>query len=329
MTATLTLSCTVTLMRQSLSTHSDPHDTASEPVVEVRGLVKEFGRFRALDHFDMTVRRGEVHGFLGPNGAGKSTTLRALLGALRVDSGRARVFGLDPWHDTVALHHRIAYVPGDVSLWPGLTGGQCIDALLGLRGRIDRQRRDRLVEAFRLDPTKRARTYSTGNRQKVALVAAFAADADLLILDEPTSGLDPLMEQVFQEQVRYATERGVTVLLSSHILGEVEELCERVTIIREGRTLRTGTLADLREDTSSRVSYLTRTPPAAHELPGDVRVDTQSTPDGHHVNLHVPESAVTAVVADALDRAASNLVVEPPTLDELFLHHYRGEEAGR
>lgn len=299
------------------------------PVIEVSGLVKTFGRFRALDGFTLEVRAGEVHGFLGPNGSGKSTTIRALLGALRVDAGTVRVFGLDPWRDTVALHHRLAYVPGDVSLWPGLTGGECIDALLGLRGRIDRRRRDRLVERFDLDPGKRSRTYSTGNRQKVALVAAFAADADLLVLDEPTSGLDPLMEEVFQEEVRDAAERGTTVLLSSHILAEVEQLCDRVTIIREGRTLRTGTLTALRDDTSSRVSYLTRTPPGAEELPAGVRAESQATADGHHVHLRVPEAEVNGVVADALGRDAAGLVVEPPTLDELFLHHYRGEEARR
>lgn len=303
----------------------DRRGNSDAPVIEVADLVKTFGRFRALDGFDLTVLPGEVHGFLGPNGAGKSTTIRALLGALRVDSGTARVFGLDPWRDAVALHHGLAYVPGDVSLWPGLTGGECIDALLGLRGRIDRKRRDRLIELFDLDPTKRSRTYSKGNRQKVALVAAFATDAELLVLDEPTSGLDPLMEELFQAQIREAADRGTTVLLSSHLLAEVEQLCGRVTIIREGRTLRTGTLTELRGDTSSRVSYLTHTPPSARDLPEGMRVESQATPDGHHVSLHVPESEVARVVTDALGRAAANLVVEPPTLDELFLHHYRGD----
>lgn len=317
-------------MRQSLSSKSNGHSAdPGDSAIEVAALTKTFGRFRALDRFDLTVMPGEVHGFLGPNGAGKSTTIRALLGALRVDSGTARVLGLDPWRDAVALHHRLAYVPGDVSLWPGLSGGECIDALLGLRGPIDRARRDHLIEVFDLDPTKRSRTYSKGNRQKVALVAAFAADAELLILDEPTSGLDPLMEELFQEQIREATGRGATVLLSSHILAEVEQLCDRVTIIREGRTLRAGTLAELRGDTASRISYLTPDPPTSHDLPDGVHVESQPAPDGHHVSLHVPDSAVPACVADALARTAANLVVEPPTLDELFLHHYRSDGPGR
>ncbi|MGH3660830.1 MAG: ABC transporter ATP-binding protein, partial [Micromonosporaceae bacterium] len=193
--------------------------------IRVEGLVKTFGRTHALDGLDLTVETGEVHGLLGPNGAGKSTTIRVLLGLLRADAGQVRLLGGDPWRDAVALHRRLAYVPGDVNLWPGLTGGEAIDLFGSLRGGLDRARRDQLLERFRLDPRKRCRTYSKGNRQKVALVAAFASDVELFILDEPTSGLDPLMEAAFQETVREVSGNGATVLLSSHIFSEVEALC--------------------------------------------------------------------------------------------------------
>ena len=217
------------------------------PVISVSGLVKKFGQFRALDGLDLTVSPGEVHGFLGPNGAGKSTTIRSLLGLLRTDGGTATVFGLDPWRDAVDIHRRLAYVPGDVALWPNLSGGETVDMLLRMRDADPAtSRRAELLERFQLDPTKKGRAYSKGNRQKVALVAAFAADAELLILDEPTSGLDPLMEEVFNQCVAERTAEGTTVLLSSHILSEVERLADRVTIIREGRTVETGTLEDLR-----------------------------------------------------------------------------------
>ncbi|OCG74336.1 hypothetical protein A7J15_05725 [Microbacterium sediminis] len=223
-----------------------------EPI-EVSGLVKRFGRVRALDGLDLTVRAGEVAGFLGPNGSGKSTTIRVLLGLLRASGGEARLFGGDPWRDAVALHRRLAYVPGDVSLWPNLSGGEAIDLLARFRdGRAEtrtaryRVRREELLERFQLDPRKKARTYSKGNRQKVALIAAFASDAELLVLDEPTSGLDPLMEAVFQDEIRAARDRGAAVLLSSHILSEVERLCDTVTIIRDGRTVEHGPLEQLR-----------------------------------------------------------------------------------
>src|SRR5512142_895565 len=214
--------------------------------ISVSGLRKSFGRTRALDGLDLTVSTGEVHGLLGPNGAGKSTTLRILLGLLRADAGTVRLFGGDPWRDAVALHRRLAYVPGDVALWPNLTGGEVIDLLGRLRGGIDPRRRGELLERFELDPTKRVRTYSKGNRQKVALVAALAADADLLLLDEPTSGLDPLMEAVFTDCLREARRAGRSVLLSSHILAEVEKVCDTVTIIRNGRTVESGNLERLR-----------------------------------------------------------------------------------
>jgi ABC-2 type transport system ATP-binding protein len=217
------------------------------PVVQVQGLVKTFGRLRALDGLDLAVAPGEVHGFLGPNGAGKSTTLRVVLGLMRADAGTVRLFGRDPWQEGPALHRRLAYVPGDVSLWPNLSGGETVDLLLRMRGADpDMSRKTELVERFRLDLTMRARAYSRGNRQKVALVAALATDTDLLVLDEPTSGLDPLMEQVFRECIAEHRARGAAVLLSSHILSEVERLADRVTIIREGRTVETGSVASLR-----------------------------------------------------------------------------------
>ena len=215
--------------------------------IEISGLVKTFGQFRALDGLDLHVTAGEVHGFLGPNGAGKSTTIRVLLGLLRKDEGEVRLLGGDPWRDTADLHRSLAYVPGDVSLWPNLSGGEIIDLLLRMRGvTVDPNRTQQLLERFQLDPTKRGRAYSKGNRQKVALVAAFAAPAELLLLDEPTSGLDPLMEQVFNECLAEHKADGTAVLLSSHILSEVERLADRVTIIRAGRAVETGTLAELR-----------------------------------------------------------------------------------
>src|ERR1700754_3929480 len=232
--------------------------------ISVSGLVKTFGRTRALDGLDLTVRQGEVHGFLGPNGAGKSTTIRILLGLIKADGGSARLLGGDPWTDAVELHRRIAYVPGDVTLWPSLTGGETIDLLARMRGGIDESRRAELIERFDLDPHKKARTYSKGNRQKVSLISAFSSRAELLLLDEPSSGLDPLMENVFQQCVAEARDRGATVLLSSHILAETEALCERVTIIRAGRTVETGTLDSMR--------HLSRTSIKAEMLtdPGDL-----------------------------------------------------------
>ncbi len=228
--------------------------------ISVSGLVKSFGTVRALAGVDLEVEAGEVHGFLGPNGAGKSTTIRVLLGLLRADAGQARVLGMDPWHDAVALHRRLAYVPGDVELWPNLTGGEAIDLLARLRGGFDRTRRDELCERFDLDPTKRGRTYSKGNRQKVALVAALASDVELLLLDEPTAGLDPLMEAVFQEILLAERARGRTVLLSSHILAQVEKLADRISIIRQGRIVEVGTLDDLRHLTRSTVTVRSERP---------------------------------------------------------------------
>src|SRR3954454_7350372 len=271
----------------------------AEAVIDVRGLVKTFGQQRALDGLDLEVARGEVHGFLGPNGAGKSTTIRVLLGLLRKDSGEVRLFGGDPWRRAAELHGRLAYVPGDVNLWPNLTGGEVIDLLARLRGGLDETRRAELLDRFDLDPTKKGRGYSKGNRQKVALVAALAADVELLVLDEPTSGLDPLMESVFRDCVDEFRSRGGTVLLSSHILAEVERLCDRVSIIRAGRCVESGTLAELRHLTRTSISAdLASTPQGLEGLPGvhDVRMEN------HRVHLEVDTSALDAVL-DALQAA--------------------------
>ncbi|MDH6145204.1 MULTISPECIES: ABC transporter ATP-binding protein [Kitasatospora] len=289
--------------------------------ISVSGLVKTFGRTRALDGLDLSVAEGEVHGFLGPNGAGKSTTIRALLGLIRADSGSAQLLGGDPWRDAVALHRRIAYVPGDVTLWRNLTGGEVIDLLGRLRGGIAAARRGELLERFELDPTKKGNAYSKGNRQKVALVAAFASDAQLLILDEPTSGLDPLMEEVFRQCVAEERSRGRTVLLSSHILSEVEALCDRVSIIRAGRTVETGTLAELRHLTRTSVEAELATPVRGlAELPGlhDVQYD------GNRLRCQVDAQHLDALLVALTRAGVRSLVSRPPTLEELFLRHYEG-----
>jgi ABC-2 type transport system ATP-binding protein len=287
--------------------------------IAITGLVKAFGATRALDGLDLAVRPGEVHGFLGPNGAGKSTTIRVLLGLLRADSGDVRLLGGDPWRDIATLHRRLAYVPGDVTLWPNLSGGEVIDLLGRLRGGLDERRRDELIDRFELDPTKKGRAYSKGNRQKVALVAAFASDAELLILDEPTSGLDPLMESIFQACVRDERARGRTVLLSSHILAEVEALCERVSIIRAGRTVDTGTLAELRHLSRTAVTAETAEPPQGLDhLPGvhDVAVN------GTSVRCQVDPDGLEGVLRVLTDAGVRSLESRPPTLEELFLRHY-------
>jgi ABC-2 type transport system ATP-binding protein len=293
-------------------------------VIEASRLVKDFGRFRALDGLDLTVRAGEVHGFLGPNGAGKSTTIRILLGMLRATDGTVRVLGGDPWADATRLHRRLAYVPGDVNIWPQLTGGETIDLLGQLRGGLDEVRRGRLVRQFDLDTTKKGRAYSKGNRQKVALVAAFASDVELLILDEPTAGLDPLMEEVFRGLVDEERDRGRTVLLSSHVLSEVEALCDRVSIIRGGRTVETGTLAELRRLTETCVdATLTRPVTGLNAIPGvrDLEVD------GNRVRCLVPTQDLGRLL-EMLGRAGiESLVSQPPTLEQLFLRHYDTAEA--
>ncbi|HEX6340328.1 ABC transporter ATP-binding protein [Umezawaea sp.] len=290
--------------------------------ISVSGLVKTFGPTRALDGLDLTVRTGEVHGFLGPNGAGKSTTIRMLLGLLRADAGTTRLLGGDPWKDAVTLHRRLAYVPGDVTLWPTLSGGEVIDLLGRLRGGLDHTRRAELLERFELDPRKKGRAYSKGNRQKVALVAALASDVELLVLDEPTSGLDPLMEAVFQECVQEERSRGRTVLLSSHILAEVEALCDRVSIIRGGRTVESGTLTELRHLTRTSISAeLATEPHGLAALPGvhDLRVE------GNRVHLDVDTEQLDAVLRRLTQAGVRGLASHPPTLEQLFLRHYEAE----
>ena len=291
--------------------------------ISISNLVKTFGHTRALDGLDLDVATGEVHGFLGPNGAGKSTTIRVLLGLLRADSGVAELLGGDPWRDAVALHRRLAYVPGDVSLWPTLTGGEAIDVLGRLRGGLDPHRRAELLERFDLDPRKKARTYSKGNRQKVALVAALASDAELLMLDEPTSGLDPLMGFVFQDCINEVRDEGRTVLLSSHVLAEVEALCDRVTIIRHGRAVESGTLSELRHLTRTSISAETAEPPTGIDsLPGVHNVAVED----HRVQFDVETSQIGAAIGHLSGLGVTALASHPPTLEELFLRHY-GEES--
>jgi len=292
--------------------------------IAVSGLVKTFGATRALDGLDLEVTDGEVHGFLGPNGSGKSTTIRVLLGLLRPDSGSVRLLDGDPWADAVALHRRLAYVPGDVTLWPQITGGEAIDLIGRLRGGLDPARRAELLERFDLDPTKKARSYSKGNRQKVALVAALASDVELLILDEPTSGLDPLMEAVFQEYVREIRAAGRTVLLSSHILAEAEALCDRVSIIRHGRTVQTGSLDELRHLTRTTISVETARPVTGLDgLPG---VHDVAARDGR-LRFDVDSDRLDDVLRLVTTFGVRSLRSAPPTLEELFLRHYGDELA--
>jgi ABC-2 type transport system ATP-binding protein len=292
--------------------------------IEVAGLVKTFGSVRALDGLDLGVATGEVHGFLGPNGAGKSTTIRILLGLMRADAGNARLLGGDPWSEAVALHRRLAYVPGDVSLWPNLSGGEVIDLLGRLRGGLDPARRAELLDRFELDPTKKGRTYSKGNRQKVALVAALASDVELLLLDEPTSGLDPLMESVFRGCIEAEKRAGRTVLLSSHILAEVEALCDRVSIIRAGRTVESGSLAELRHLTRTSIAVETDRPPVGLDALAGVHDLHVSD---HAARFDVETSRLDETLRHLAPLGVRSLTSRPPTLEELFLRHY-GDEAG-
>jgi ABC-2 type transport system ATP-binding protein len=322
-------------------------------VIAVSGLRKSYGKTVALDGLDLSVAEGEVHGFLGPNGSGKTTTIRVLLGLLRADGGSARLLGGDPWRDATALHRRLAYVPGDVTLWPNFTGGEVIDLLGRLRGGLDAKRRASLLERFDLDPAKKARAYSKGNRQKVALISALASDVELLILDEPTSGLDPLMEAVFRECIEEERHSGRTVLLSSHILSEVEALCDRVTIIRAGRVVESGTLASLRHLTRTSIAAdLARPPAGLDQLPGVYDLDVQDlrgaeVPDDGgpaasgpaaggpaasrptaRVRCEVDTDKLDPVVRSLADAGILSLVSQPPTLEELFLRHYADPGAG-
>ncbi|MDJ0355336.1 ABC transporter ATP-binding protein [Paenarthrobacter sp. PH39-S1] len=299
-----------------------------DTVIKTRNLVKRFGRVQALDGLDLKVSAGEVHGFLGPNGSGKSTTIRVLLGLARSSSGSAAVFGQDPWNDAVELHRRIGYVPGDVNLWPNLSGGEAIDLISRLRGgTADKAyyaaRKSRLTEVFQFDPTKKGRTYSKGNRQKVALIAAFATPAELYILDEPTSGLDPIMEAVFNQEIAHAAAAGSTVLLSSHILSEVEQLCSRVTIIRAGRTVESGSLAELRHLTRTEISFAAEG--ISQEQLAHIPASHDLTVAAGRVRFSVGSDKINAVLPVLATLDVQGLTVNPPSLEELFLRHY-GEE---
>ncbi|RVW02294.1 ABC transporter ATP-binding protein [Rhodococcus spongiicola] len=295
-------------------------------IIEVEKLEKSFGSTRALDRLDMMVREGEVHGFLGPNGSGKSTTIRVLLGLLRANGGTATLFGRDVWRDAVDLHRDVAYVPGDVTLWPSLTGGETIDLLARMRGGLDTARRADLIERFDLDPHKKSRSYSKGNRQKVAVISAFSSHARLLLLDEPTSGLDPLMEKVFRDCIAEASARGVTVLLSSHILSEVEALCQKVTIIRAGRTVESGSIAAMRHlSRTSITAELDGDPGDLGQIPGveDVRIE------GRTLHCQADADALGALIRTLGDTGVRSLVSTPPTLEELFMQHYQIAEEVR
>ncbi|MFK0246666.1 ATP-binding cassette domain-containing protein [Amycolatopsis azurea] len=297
-----------------------------ENAISISGLHKSFGRTKALDGLDLQVPAGEVHGFLGPNGAGKSTTVRVLLGLLHADSGDVRLLGGDPWKDAASLHRRLAYVPGDVNLWPNLSGGEVIDLLGRLRGGLDQRRRKDLIERFDLDPKKKGRTYSKGNRQKVAIVAALASHVDLLILDEPTSGLDPLMEATFQYAIQEEREQGRTVLLSSHILAEVEALCDKVSIIRNGHTVETGTLAELRHLTRTSISAELAGPPNGLTRLANIH---DLKVEGNRVRFDVETRSLDEALRQLTEVGVRSLTSQPPTLEELFLRHYTAEASAK
>jgi len=290
-------------------------------VLDVRNVSKDFGRFRALSGVSLQVKEGEVYGFIGPNGAGKTTTIRTILGIYQASEGSVSIFGQDAWQDAVEIHRRIAYVPGDVSLWPNLTGGEVIDLFINLRGGKASDKRDVLIERFKLDPSKKCRTYSKGNRQKVALIAAFATDADLYIFDEPTSGLDPLMERVFHDCVMEVKRAGKSVLLSSHILSEVEKLCDRVAIIREGQIIENGTLDELRHLTRMNVKVKTKMPVSFEGISGVHQVDKIDD----YTTFHVDASYLGEVISHLATFDVIDLQSSPPSLEELFMIHYQGE----
>lgn len=291
-------------------------------ILEVKNLTKRFGKFKALNGVNIEVKKGEIYGFIGPNGAGKSTTIRILLGILKATEGTAKIFGKDAWSDAAQIHKRIAYVPGDVNLWPNLTGGEVIDLFVKLRGGNNKSRREELIKKFDLDPTKKCRTYSKGNRQKVALVAAFSSDADLYILDEPTSGLDPLMEQVFQECVIEAKNAGKSVLLSSHILSEVEKLCDKVAIIRQGEIIETGTLSELRHLTRTNLIVETKQPiTALNELKGVHDIDEK----GQSYFFQVDTDELDKTIKHISQFGIIKLESAPPTLEDLFMRHYENK----
>ena len=303
---------------------TDDNRASASAAISMREVVKSYGRVRALDGLDLEVARGEVHGFLGPNGAGKSTTIRILLGILRHNAGTVRLLGEDPWSKAVPLHRRLAYVPGDVELWPGLTGGEAIDLFARLRGGVDRRRRDELIERFDLDPRKKGRTYSKGNRQKVALISALASDVELLLLDEPTAGLDPLMEAVFQDCIREAKDAGRTVLLSSHILAQVEALADRVSIIRSGRIVETGTLSELRHLSRTTITVgLEHDVPALSEMAGVHDL----VREGSRLHFSADTAQLPRIMRALGEHDVESLTATPPTLEQLLLRHYGKEES--
>lgn len=289
-------------------------------VIKTKNLHKHFGATKALDGLDLDVTAGEVHGFLGPNGAGKSTTIRVLLGLLRKTSGEVSLLGGEPWKDAVALHKRLAYIPGEVNLWPNLTGGECIDILTKLRGNgIDKKRRQDLLERFELDPSKKFRTYSKGNRQKVAIVAGLASDVELYIMDEPTSGFDPLMESVFQQTVKELRSAGKTIFLSSHILAEVEALCDRVSIIRAGKVVESGSLAEMRHLTRTNVKVDTHKPMVGlDKLKGVYDVHKENS----HISFEVDTADLNPIMEFITKFGIRHLVCNPPTLEQLFMRYY-------
>lgn len=291
-----------------------------QKVIHVQNLTKQFGSFKALNSFDITVNKGEVHGFLGPNGSGKTTTIKILLGLIRKTSGEVSLLGGNPWKDVVELHKRLAYVPGDVNLWPDLTGGEVIDFLGRLRGNFNTNRRDELIEKFHLDPSKKCKTYSTGNRQKVALISAFSSDVELIILDEPTSGLDPLMSSLFRECVREANQNGITILFSSHILTEVEELCNRVTIIKDGKTIDSGSLENMRHFSLMNIVAETQNPVSGLDtLRGIHNLDISGNNVTFQAEAGVLQEAVTLLTRYGIKSLQSH----PPTLEDLFMRHYK------
>ncbi|KRO04859.1 ABC-type multidrug transport system, ATPase component [Levilactobacillus paucivorans] len=297
---------------------------ATQPILQIHQLQKKFGRFQALKDITFSVNAGEVFGFIGPNGAGKSTTIRVLLGLIRATGGSATIFGQDVWHDSVTIHQRLAYVPGDVYLWPNLTGGEIIDLLLKMNGTAHSDKTDALIKQFGLDPTKKARTYSKGNRQKVALIAAFSQDADFYIFDEPTSGLDPLNERVFQEAVLDLKQRGKAVLLSSHILSEVERMCDRIGIIREGQIIETGSLAEMRHLTRTMVTVTLGDDFDVTTLPGVHGVTAGH--QAHEWQFAVEDSQLATIMATLAQHQVMALQSTPPTLEDLFMHYYTGKE---
>lgn len=295
-------------------------------IIELNGIKKSFGKFQALSDVTFSVNKGEVVGFIGPNGAGKSTTIRVLLGMLQADSGRATIFGQDVWKDAVDIHKRIAYVPGDVNLWPNLTGGEVIDLFLSMRGvKVDKQRKEDLMKRFEFDPTKKCRTYSKGNRQKVALISAFAADADLYILDEPTSGLDPLQERVFQDCVQEVKDKGASVLLSSHILSEVERLCDQVAIIRQGEIVEAGRLEDLRHLTRTQITLKTKQ--EAPELAEQEWVHDFIHEKGEYL-FQLDSDHMDDLIAFVQSYGVVKFESQPPKLEDLFMRHYETVEGG-